>query len=1216
MNEMEERHMWKNCLTKKRMKVLRMSFVMLACCACVVLTGGNSAVAAEPLQPTKQEYQTRYDNAVGLAELLRTSPDMLHNKLYTSEQEVELRSLVDSVCDGKNTNRAKAQALLVQIFNRLEPGSGYELNGWDTLCDGENDFINTSGKVVGKKKAVDDEVYCYTFYDVCRLAGIPCFIVEDAQVLASRNRYIAMVYIETVSGTGRDWYFVDVAAEQLQLVSRENAYETLGTEFYPANLVLDYDKALYFRNVISLSKDSRVESKEVPKLVYDSTENKVKVYFSQGAALAAGEQYYMTETYVGEDGVAPSGWIETKDYSEGTVTTYRSYAVCGVFLRGRVEIEGKEVELQTDDFKSYVSFYDHQAVGNEPESEEHKKFVLDYKKQLEDKTIAYAKALLADKNYIWDDTYFENEEDEKLVREAVSTALNWDYVTANEASQTAFLTAGIPFVSWEEQSSETLSDKAKAEAILLYIHKNVQPVEHGPNFVNSASVLKQGVGTCEGFSRLYRDMCVLAGVPCFKLSCSLGMRMGDTLFRDHGNNLIKVGDEWLFCDPMASGVIGKGDCYEIGIFEGYDTANSTEIFIDNGAVRKDTHVKWSLGTMTRNYFDFDRDGKLGIYQRNRYGEPVVDSETDENGRFTMENGLHTVDIAEKNEDGSAEIVTQYAYYYQNCRTLLGKKIINGTEYYFDTDVRGVSAKCHKLGEVSRRYVISKLTFQPLADQPYEEGGVCPVPDIYHGDKKLEYGKDFTIVEYKHNKELTTYADASYQVEGIGDYTGNATRYFKIVKADISQREVKLSKTSIAWNPNKESRKPQVDLGLFSRDYSVVYYDYDKIGTARVVITGKGNYQGSVTKEYEITPGVWNAEEFMITDEKGKPLQSQKFDYQFTPVAVPARVCWQDEKGEAYILSEANDYELTYRDTEHPGIVTVTATAKGNYQGTLTCTYEITPYILREEAIKTEYTQTVYNGTVQKPAVRIDGFVEGKDYFVTYEKKENGVWQEAEPKEAGEYRIVLRISGDFAILKEGIPEEEASDVCYILYTIADDGSGGSGSEGSGGSGSTGGSGSASEGPGGSGNTGGSGSASEGPGGSGSTGSGSSGSSTGGSGAGTDVTGANGTTDDAGSLGSGGDTIQKLTLTAKKKAIKISWSKVKKANGYQIQISRYKNYKKAKTVNVKKSKKSYTFRKLKKKTKYYIRIRVYKGTVGTGKNKKKIYGKWKKASQKAK
>lgn len=1182
--------------------VFRICFIILLCCFYTVLAGGHCAEAAEQTQPSEQEYQTRYDNAVGLAELLRTSPDMLHNKLYTAEQEVELQALVDSVCSGKASDRAKAEALLVQIFNQLEPGPCYELNGWDTLCDGDSDCVNTSGEIVGKKKTVNEEAYCFTFYDVCRLAGIPCFVLEDCQASESNNRYIAMVYVEPVSGSGKEWFFVDVAAERLQLVSREYAYETFGTEIYPSNLVLDYDKALYFRNVISLSRDSRVTSKEAPKLVYDSVSNAVKVYFTTGR-LAAGEQYYMTETFVGEDGVAPSGWIQTKDYSAGTVKTYRSYTVCGVFLRGRVTIGGKEVELQTDDFLSFLSYYDHQAVGSEPESEEHKKFVLDYKKRLEDKAIACAEALLADQNYIWNDTYFSTEEDEKLVQEAVDTALDWNYIKEYEASEIAFKTADIPFKSWEEQSSVELRDKAKAQAILLYIKRNVKSVDHGPNYVNSATVLKQKVGTCEGFSRLYRDMCVMAGVPCFKLSCSLGMRMGDTLFRDHGDNLIKAGDKWLFCDAMgAIGVIGKGDNFQMGIFEGYDTANSTEIYLDNDAFRKNTYAKWTWGTSLGNYFDFDSEGKLGIYHRNRYGEPVPDSETDENGRYTMENGLQNVDILEKSEDGSAEVVTRYAYYYQNLRTLQGRKTINGTEYNFDTDVRGVSAKCHKLQEVSRRYVISKLTFQPIADQPFDPDGVCPVPEIYHGDKKLEYGKDFNIVEYKHNKELTTYADASYQVEGIGDYTGNAIRYFKIVKADISEREVTLAKTSVSWSPDVEARKPRVDVGLTSQDYSVAYYDYDKIGRARVVITGKGNYQGTVTKEYDIKPGVWNDETLQIQGNDGKPLQSKKFYYRFSPVAAEVKVCWRDENGRDHLLSEADDYELSYSGTEHPGTGTVTVTAKGNYEGSSTCTYEIMPYFVWEDDIKAEYTQTVYNGLVQKPAVTIQGsgglhdMVEGIDFFITYEKKVNGAYQEAEPKEAGEYRIVVRVSGDMAIMKEGIEEEEASDVCYISYTIQAGGTGGSGSGGGG--------------------TESSGDVENGTGGSGSSGGETGGSSPGTGGSGNGGNGQSGISDPCGTSNNKNDTVKKLKLTARKNAIKVSWGKERVAKGYQIQISRYKNYKKARTVNVKKSKVSYMFKKLKKNTKYYIRIRIYIGTVRAGESKKMVYGKWKKATQKIK
>lgn len=1172
----------------------KLIFAVIA--VCTILSWGRCADAAERPQPTREEYQAQYDNAVKLADMLRESPYLLHNKLYTAEQEVELQAWVDSACGGLTSDREKARALLACIGNSLEPGACYELNGWDTLCDGENEQLNTSGEPVAKKNAVNEEVYCFTFYDVCRLAGIPCFILEDYRGSLSDYRYIAMVYAETVSGTGKEWYFVDVAAEDGQLIKREDAYDRLGTDIYPMNLVLDYDKMMYAMNAISLSRGGVVKDKNAPRLIYDSATDTVKAYFKNGT-LANGEQYMRTEVKVGEDGEAPSGWIETKRYSSGTMETYISYAVCGVFLRGRVEKDGKEYNLQ-------AGFYDnilyHEKTGSEPESEEHREFVSAYQKKLEDKAIKYAGALLEDKNYVWNDTNF-NAEDEKLIREAVNTALDWEYIHDEEGSLilTAFESAGI---SLSEEDPANLSDKAKAQAILLYIKRNVKSVDHGAANVNSAYVLKAGEGTCDGISLLYRDMCVMAGLPCFRLACSLNMDIGDSLFVDHGDNLVKAGDEWFFCDPMNSGILGKAGCFQHAFIEGYETMDKTMIYLDCEAVRKDNYYKWGGETiLLLDYYDFDSEGKLGIYRRNRFGEPVViESETDENGRYVMENGLHTDDIPEMNEDGSAEIVTRYAYYYQNRRKLQGKKNINGTEYTFNQG-NEEHAYYHRLQEVSRRYVISRLTFQPLEDQPYDEAGACPIPEIRHGDKKLEYGKDFRIVEYRHNKELTTYADASYKVEGIGDYMGEATRYFKVVQADISGREVKLSQTSFTWRPDTKYYKPEVDLGLNSQDYSVAYYDFDKIGRARAVITGKRNYKGSVTKEYDIKPCVWNEKEFQILGDNMELLQSQEFGYNFSPVTAGAKVYWYDENGKRYCLSEANDYDITYSGTDRPGTAAVTATGKGKYQGSLTCTYEITPYILWDDAIRAEYTTAVYNGKVQKPTVVVKGenLAEGKDYFVSYEKKEGGVYQEAEPKEAGEYRIVFRVTDQIIIKKTDALAGDGSDRYYISYVIHADKEDGSGTEGSTG-GSNSGTGDAGSGTGS--NTGGS--------------SGGNGSTSGGI-PGTEDSGIKAEDSKNVSVsGSSADKIKKLKLTSKKKAIKISWSKVRGAKGYQIQISRYKNFKKAKTINVKKKKRSYTARKLKSRKKYYIRVRVYKGTTGKGKNKRAVYGKWKKASRKTK
>ena len=65
-----------------------------------------------------------------------------------------------------------------------------------------------------------------------------------------------------------------------------------------------------------------------------------------------------------------------------------------------------------------------------------------------------------------------------------------------------------------------------------------------------------------------------------------------------------------------------------------------------------------------------------------------------------------------------------------------------------------------------------------------------------------------------------------------------------------------------------------------------------------------------------------------------------------------------------------------------------------------------------------------------------------------------------------------------------------------------------------------------------------------------------------------------------------------IKAKKKSLKLTWKKIKGITGYKIQYSLKKNFKKAKTITIKKANvTSKAIKKLKKKKKYYIRIRTY-------------------------
>lgn len=84
-----------------------------------------------------------------------------------------------------------------------------------------------------------------------------------------------------------------------------------------------------------------------------------------------------------------------------------------------------------------------------------------------------------------------------------------------------------------------------------------------------------------------------------------------------------------------------------------------------------------------------------------------------------------------------------------------------------------------------------------------------------------------------------------------------------------------------------------------------------------------------------------------------------------------------------------------------------------------------------------------------------------------------------------------------------------------------------------------------------------------------------------------------------------------LTKGKKSFKVTFKKISGINGYQLQYSTDKKFKKnTKTVNVKKDKTSVPVKKLKSSKTYYVRIRTYKTVKVNGKTKK-TYSSWSKA-----
>lgn len=98
------------------------------------------------------------------------------------------------------------------------------------------------------------------------------------------------------------------------------------------------------------------------------------------------------------------------------------------------------------------------------------------------------------------------------------------------------------------------------------------------------------------------------------------------------------------------------------------------------------------------------------------------------------------------------------------------------------------------------------------------------------------------------------------------------------------------------------------------------------------------------------------------------------------------------------------------------------------------------------------------------------------------------------------------------------------------------------------------------------------------------------------------------------------IKKLTVKSKaKKKINVSWKKVKKAKGYEVQVSTNKKFKKSKIIYDKlTSKKKIIIKnaKIKSKKTYYVRVRAYASYQDTNNTAVKVYSSWNKQLRKVK
>jgi len=219
--------------------------------------------------------------------------------------------------------------------------------------------------------------------------------------------------------------------------------------------------------------------------------------------------------------------------------------------------------------------------------------------------------------------------------------------------------------------------------------------------------------------------------------------------------------------------------------------------------------------------------------------------------------------------------------------------------------------------------------ESIDNQPYTGKEIKPGVKVTKDGVALKSSKDYTV-SYKDNVKIGT---ATVTVTGMGNFFGTATKTFVIGK---NITEAKVSGISDkTYSGYSITQTPEVVLSgktlKSGTDYTVSHENNRKIGTATIIIKGKGAYGGTIKKTFKIKP---------ISVSKCKISLSAK-SYTYNGKDQKPSVVVTNASG--IKLKKGTDYTVSYSSgRKNVGTYKATVKMKGIYSGTKTLSFKINP----------------------------------------------------------------------------------------------------------------------------------------------------------------------------------------------------------------------------------------------------------------------------------
>ena len=197
-------------------------------------------------------------------------------------------------------------------------------------------------------------------------------------------------------------------------------------------------------------------------------------------------------------------------------------------------------------------------------------------------------------------------------------------------------------------------------------------------------------------------------------------------------------------------------------------------------------------------------------------------------------------------------------------------------------------------------------------------------------KTLQYGTDYVVQYPAERKDAGEYKAKVVFIDRYDSIPEQELSY-KINKADFDMSNFKFENKTVSYNGKVQSiTATGVPAGL-----NVTYLNNNNSAVGTYSITAHfevdtKNYNPILDKESTLTITQRNISEVAVSGIKNKTYTGKKVTQSV------------ELKNEDIVLKEETDYDLKYSSNKKIGTAKITITGKGNYTGTITKTFKITP----------------------------------------------------------------------------------------------------------------------------------------------------------------------------------------------------------------------------------------------------------------------------------